>query len=222
VLDFSLKEWLTSSLSSKCRAGRSNRSKHGGRLSWLQGMQNRAWPTQPTGASGGADRTRVGVLRRRGGTERSARTTGTASLTATQNGTSGAFDRRVRWHGTESGPLGRGCPMAAARGRATAGQSFGRGYARTFRTPWSTIRLVDVPCCASTWRARPDDLSSDGTNPAWSECRSTWIEMPCGRIRMMMEWCGLISDNSGLRVRRADDGREGRGAGTSRLRGSGA
>src|SRR5664280_2912439 len=39
---------------------------------------------------------RIGVLRRRGGTERSAITTGAASLAATQNGTSVAFVRSTR------------------------------------------------------------------------------------------------------------------------------
>jgi hypothetical protein len=43
--------------SSKCRSGRSNRSKHGGRLPRLQSYRE---PLSAAGAVGAADRTRVG------------------------------------------------------------------------------------------------------------------------------------------------------------------
>src|SRR5665213_868811 len=69
-----------------CCSGRSNKSKHGGRLPRLQGIENRAWqpvlqvaPTAPESA----------IERTRSGTERRDRTTTVALVPAAQNGTSG-------------------------------------------------------------------------------------------------------------------------------------
>ena len=85
---------------SKCRSGRSNKSKHGGRLSRLQGMENRSWqpvlqvaPTAPESA----------IERTRSGTERRDRTTTVALQTSAHIGTSGVLAdgmharRRATW-----------------------------------------------------------------------------------------------------------------------------
>ena len=67
-----------------CRSGRSNKSKHGGHLSRLQRIENRAWqpvlqvaPTAPESA----------IERTHSGTERRARMTAIAILAAAQIGT---------------------------------------------------------------------------------------------------------------------------------------
>jgi len=67
-----------------CRSGRSNKSKHGGHLSRLQRIENRAWqpvlqvaPTAPESA----------IERTHSGTERRDRTTTVALQTSAQNGT---------------------------------------------------------------------------------------------------------------------------------------
>jgi hypothetical protein len=67
-----------------CRSGRSNRSKHGGRLPRLQSIE----PLSAAGAVGAADRTRSGAERRE-------RTTAVTSNGPANIGTSGA--RRARY-----------------------------------------------------------------------------------------------------------------------------